>query len=214
VVYVDVRALTRESIGRWLASRLDGFKVHMELNPEQAAVFAASNPQVALVLHHLSLASTSIETIADSLRAVVVAAGQVPVAVFADSEDPEVVTVALDCGVRGYIPTNMRASAVIEAVRLVCAGETYAPVSSLLGQTKVEVVLDSGLAQAPTDGFSARQQQILDCLRRGMANKQIAFRLGLSEATVKVHVRNLMRKLQVTNRTQVVLRTLAAEHKA
>lgn len=187
--------------------------MHTEPSPEQAAAFAGSNPQVALVLHHLSLAGARIEVIADSLRAVVAAAGQVAVAVFADLEDPEVVTAALDCGIRGYIPTNMRASAVIEAVRLICAGETYAPVSSLLGRKKAEALLDGSLAQAPTEGFSARQQQILDCLRLGMANKQVAYRLGLSEATVKVHVRNIMRKLHVTNRTQVVLRTLAAEHK-
>ena len=57
------------------------------------------------------------------------------------------------------------------------------------------------------DGFTRRQSQILDCLRRGMANKLIAYELNMCESTVKVHVRNIMKKLKATNRTQVAYMT-------
>ena len=57
------------------------------------------------------------------------------------------------------------------------------------------------------EGFTQRQSQILDCLRRGMANKLIAYELGMCESTVKVHIRNIMKKLKATNRTQVAYLT-------
>jgi gluconolactonase len=57
------------------------------------------------------------------------------------------------------------------------------------------------------EGFTQRQAQILDCLRRGMANKLIAYELNMCESTVKVHIRNIMKKLNATNRTQVVYLT-------
>ena len=52
--------------------------------------------------------------------------------------------------------------------------------------------------------FTTRQLEILACLRRGLANKMIASQLGMCESTVKIHVRNIMRKLSATNRTQVL----------
>ena len=52
-----------------------------------------------------------------------------------------------------------------------------------------------------------RQAEILDCLRRGMANKLIAYELDMCESTVKVHIRHIMKKLNATNRTQVAYLT-------
>jgi DNA-binding NarL/FixJ family response regulator len=57
------------------------------------------------------------------------------------------------------------------------------------------------------EGFTQRQSQILECLRRGMANKLIAYELDMCESTVKVHIRNIMKKLNATNRTQVAYLT-------
>ncbi len=132
-----------------------------------------------------------------------------PLAVFADAEDTDVVTAALQSGVRGYIPTSLQAAVVVEAVRLICAGDVYAPVACLLSQVgKPPIAVGPRPLPEATGGFSPRQQQILECLREGMANKNIAHACGLSEATVKVHVRNIMKKLRATNRTQVVLMTM------
>ena len=57
------------------------------------------------------------------------------------------------------------------------------------------------------EGFTQRQAEILDCLRRGMANKLIAYELDMCESTVKVHIRHIMKKLNATNRTQVAYLT-------
>ena len=56
-------------------------------------------------------------------------------------------------------------------------------------------------------GFTQRQSQILDCLRRGMANKLIAYELNMRENTVKVHIRDIMKKWNATNRAQVLYLT-------
>ncbi len=57
------------------------------------------------------------------------------------------------------------------------------------------------------EDFTPRQLEILNCLRRGLANKMIAYELQMCESTVKIHVRNIMKKLRATNRTQVVSMT-------
>ena len=112
----------------------------------------------------------------------------------------------LRLGVRGYLPTSLKASVVVEAVRLICAGEVYAPLSVLLSGRPLNG--DSREAPREQSGrFPPRQVEILSCLRKGMANKQIAFELGVSEGTVKVHIRRIMQKLEVANRTQIVVRT-------
>ena len=89
-------------------------------------------------------------------------------------------------------------------MHLVCAGGTFAPANALLSSSGAR----DGAEGAPLiEGFTQRQAQILDCLRRGMANKLIAYELNMCESTVKVHIRNIMKKLKATNRTQVVYLT-------
>ena len=56
------------------------------------------------------------------------------------------------------------------------------------------------------EGFTQRQAQILDCLRRGMANKLIAYELNMCESTVKIHIRNILKKLKATNRTEAAFK--------
>ncbi|HSC05816.1 MAG TPA: response regulator transcription factor, partial [Steroidobacteraceae bacterium] len=87
---------------------------------------------------------------------------------------------------------------------MVCVGGTYAPADTLLTQSERA----QDLAREPLiQGFTQRQSQILDCLRQGMANKLIAYELNMCESTVKVHIRNIMKKLKATNRTQVAYLT-------
>ncbi len=97
-------------------------------------------------------------------------------------------------------------SVVVEAVRLICAGELFAPLSALLAGRELDGERHD-VQREDRGRFPPRQVQILRCLRKGMANKQIAYELGMSEGTVKVHIRRLMQKLEVANRTQIVVRT-------
>jgi DNA-binding NarL/FixJ family response regulator len=162
--------------------------------------------QVAIVLLNIGGASIHDATVAEEVAKLQQSLPEVPFAFVAENDAYEAIVAALRVGARGYLPTSLPSAVVAEAVRLMCAGGTYAPLRSLLPMARPEhATLD---APRQTD-YSARQLQILQCLRRGLANKQIAYELGMSEGTVKVHVRKLMRKAQAQNRTQLVMQTMA-----
>ncbi|GJD48010.1 hypothetical protein OPKNFCMD_0724 [Methylobacterium crusticola] len=123
------------------------------------------------------------------------------VVLLCDSEDPGEIIARLNEGARGYIPTNVSLKVAIEAMRLVRAGGVFVPASCLLQRHEDAASAD------PRSQFTPRQAAVLERLRKGKANKIIAFDLDMKESTVKVHVRNIMRRLGVTNRTEVVVRT-------
>jgi DNA-binding NarL/FixJ family response regulator len=129
-------------------------------------------------------------------------AADTPVVIMSDIDDVNYVVRALKGGARGYIPTNLPFNVAVEAVRLVEAGGTFVPVSSL------ELDRDAHEAASKTnDILTERQMMVVEALCQGMANKQIAYELGMSEHTVKVHLRHIMRKLKVRNRTEVAVLT-------
>src|SRR5690606_36814923 len=105
-----------------------------------------------------------------------------PVAVLSDHEDADNVREALSRGVQGYIPTSLPSRVAIGAVHLVCLGGTFAPPAALLSQSNRP---PSAAGKPVIEGFTQRQSQILDCLRRGMANKLIAYELDMCESTGK-----------------------------
>lgn len=130
------------------------------------------------------------------------AATNTPVVIVSDIDDVNYVVRALKGGARGYIPTSLSFNVAVEAVRLVEAGGTFVPVSSLaLDRSKQESTEKTG------DLLTERQMMVVEALCQGMANKQIAYELGMSEHTVKVHLRHIMRKLRARNRTEVAVLT-------
>jgi DNA-binding NarL/FixJ family response regulator len=91
---------------------------------------------------------------------------------------------------------------VVEATRVVWAGGEFVPASSLfMARTGAAA---STHAPPLSARFTQRQLDVLELMRRGMANKSIAHALTMSQSTVKVHVSNIMQKLKATNRTQAV----------
>lgn len=129
-------------------------------------------------------------------------ATDIPVVIVSDIDDVNYVVRALKGGARGYIPTSLSFNVAVEAVRLVEAGGTFVPVSSLaMDRNKQEATAKTG------DLLTERQMMVVEALCQGMANKQIAYELGMSEHTVKVHLRHIMRKLRARNRTEVAVLT-------
>lgn len=128
--------------------------------------------------------------------------GRAPTVVMSDFEELEQIVNVLDMGARGYIPTSLSWDVAIEAIRLIRAGGLYVPASTLLAsRIKNE---DPQRPKSPGCGvFTARQAAVVEALRRGKANKTIAHELNMRESTVKVHVRNIMKKLRAKNRTEV-----------
>jgi DNA-binding NarL/FixJ family response regulator len=141
------------------------------------------------------------EELARTVQRLSQAKKRIPTVILSDADDIGEVTSALNSGVKGYIPTNLPLDVAVEAMRLVRAGGVFVPAGCLRS--------DQGASQPMraknplTDLFTARQAAVVDALRKGKANKTIAYELNLQESTVKVHIRNIMKKLRARNRTEV-----------
>ena len=128
---------------------------------------------------------------------------------------------ALRCGVDTILPRGSSCEALIAALKLILDGVTVMPsnlLGTLLEPRHVPAVVAhtmmpedgyggsvSSLLPQRASGLSARELSVLHRLRDGLSNKEIARALGITEATVKVHVKAILRKAQVRNRTQVAM---------
>jgi DNA-binding NarL/FixJ family response regulator len=204
VIYLDSRAFTRDCVGGWLRSSLGGFNVCVFQDPDQMETTAVGRDGTQAVILNVGPERMSSATVTRLLARVSELFPEVPVAVLSDYDDSENIREAFNIGVQGYIPTSLASRVAIGAVRLVCVGGTFAPAATLLSQNGPA---PAAAGEPVIEGFTQRQSQILECLRRGMANKLIAYELDMCESTVKVHIRNIMKKLNATNRTQVAYLT-------
>ncbi len=127
----------------------------------------------------------------------------VPVVIISANEDPVVIQRALDHGAAGFIPKSSNIKIITSAINDILMGEIWAPVSTqsnLPGKNVSELALAERMAR-----LTPQQFKVLMMVSQGMLNKQIAYDMGISEATVKAHVTAIMNKLGVSNRTQAVL---------
>jgi DNA-binding NarL/FixJ family response regulator len=102
-------------------------------------------------------------------------------------------------GVRGYIPVTMNFEVVVEAVRVVLAGGTYIPMDCLHAPASDGQINKSSVA------LTSRELSVVRAIQLGKPNKIIAYHLGMTENTVKVHVRHIMSKLKAKNRTEIAI---------
>ncbi len=121
--------------------------------------------------------------------------------ILSEREEVSQATAALEQGASGFIPMTMSLKVVSEAIRLVQAGGMYVPASSLLAVNRPNEARGAD-AHAGLSGLTTRQLAVLEAVRRGKANKIIAYELNMCESTVKVHLRNIMKKLRARNRTE------------
>ena len=124
----------------------------------------------------------------------------VPVVILSGHVEREEVLAAVRAGAAGYIPKTISGMALTNALRLVLAGESYLPPSILLDNGSDEPKKKT----TPLSSLSVREREILGYLIEGQTNKEIARRLDLQEITIKIHLRNVYRKIGAVNRAQAV----------
>ncbi len=127
----------------------------------------------------------------------------VPVVIISATEDPLVIKRAMEHGAAGFIPKSSSLETIIGAIDQILMGELWAPVSvqsNLPGNNVSELALAERMAQ-----LTPQQFKVLMMMSQGLLNKQIAYELTVSEATIKAHVTAIMSKLNVSNRTQAVM---------
>lgn len=187
----------------------DGLALRLEqIAPEAVILQAASYSQVFKLLKEdngISMLVLEVEMQdmpwLDSLKEIRKIAPHTAIVVVSASEDNRTIRTILATGVKGYIPKRSDAKVFNNALKLVLDGGTYvppmlidnAPLNNLSGKS-------TGIKTLTT-----RQSQVLDLIAQGKSNKQIAYDMGVSESTVKLHINALLRSLHVTNRTQAVI---------
>ena len=134
---------------------------------------------------------------------------EVPVVVTSPTEGRAHVTAAIRNGARGYISLSATPSLLRHALPLIMSGEFYIPASALRAGSGHPLLPAEGPSRRTTpaagDSLTPRQQEITVMLADGKSNKEIARELEVLEGTVKLHVKGILRKLGVRNRTQAVL---------
>ncbi len=117
------------------------------------------------------------------------------IVVLSATEDSRIIKKAAERGITAYIPKSLNPKIMQGIMKVIFAGGTYIPVSAL----------SSAGSPKTAHALTRRQNEVLNLVAEGKSNKQIAYEIGVSEATVKLHINALLRALGVTNRTQAVI---------
>jgi DNA-binding NarL/FixJ family response regulator len=195
VLLCDDHSVVREGLARLLSSAEGIEVVGMAADgAEGVAAAVALRPDVIL----MDLAMPNVDGVT-ATRRISLEAPDARVVVLTSFSDNARIHDALDAGARGYLLKDAEASEVVRAIRAAARGE--APLDPRVARA----VLARGTTPAALSGMTAREREVLALLGTGMANKAIARRLGISEATVKAHLTRIFRQIGVTDRTQAAI---------
>jgi DNA-binding NarL/FixJ family response regulator len=200
VLIADDHPLFRDALKRAVAQALpDASLIEVA---DVAALHAAvdAHPELELLLLDLQMPGAS------GFSALVHIRHQhpgLPIVVVSAHEQAAVIRRALAHGASGYIPKSTPAEQIVDAVSKVLDGDLWVPneVRGAGGGLRP----DEADAAAQISGLTPQQFRVFSMIADGLLNKQIAYELGVSEATVKAHMTAIMRKLGVSNRTQAAL---------
>lgn len=157
------------------------------------------SPSLILLCSNIGLEKNRVKRDLDLLSQQAISAATV---VVSDVDDVDAIVEAIGSGARGYISSDTSVEIAVGVLKMVNSGGTYIPASSLLTAHK-QIVEPQVASDSIADRFTTRQIAVIEALRRGKSNKMIAYELNMCESTVKVHVRNIMKRLKAKNRTQV-----------
>lgn len=209
IAIIHQNALSRHCLAHCLAAPETNFTSvgYSSVEEWQQGGFEISGPIVLLCATGRKSTETAVR---QDLDLVVQSSPQARVIVVSDCEEPTEIVTALEGGAKGYISMCSELDVVLAAIRLVEAGGTFVPASGLLSSrshnSSTIAEMDTGSKRAASH-FTPKQLEVIDRLRQGEPNKIIAYKLNMGECTVKVHVRNIMRKIKARNRTEIAFLT-------
>ena len=193
-ILIEPNRLFREGLKHLLNGTR--FEMGAEFNTVELAVAA----EESVGTPELVISGQAVKDEAD-LRAIREAFPTARIVVLADDLSVDVLRVTMGGGADGFLIKTVSPEALIQSLQLIMLGEKVFPTnlaSMLLGMNAIS-------PQHSIRGLSPREQEILQALVTGASNKTIAIRLRITEATVKVHLKTLLRKIDVTNRTQAAI---------
>jgi DNA-binding NarL/FixJ family response regulator len=182
-----------------LAGIGDVTAIHEAGDFESAKALVLANEDIDMVLLDLSMPGASGLSGLIALRGIHPA---VPLVVVSAHDDPVTIRRALDLGASGFISKSASMEEIRAAVQAVLAGDIAAPAGIELGVERDPEISD---LIKRLQALTPQQTRVLGMLAEGLLNKQIAYELGVSEATIKAHVSAILQKLGVDSRTQAVI---------
>jgi DNA-binding NarL/FixJ family response regulator len=198
IAIVDDHPLFRDALKQTLAASFDDLRISEAGSLEGLSTLIEAG-DVDLVLLDLSMPGVQGFSGLIYLRSL---SPQIPVVIVSANESPAVIRRCLEFGASGFIPKSLGVSRIREGIAAIFRGEIWVPDG--VGLDGAEKSGSSALA-ARLASLTPQQVRVLMMLGEGLLNKQIAFHLGVSEATVKAHVSAILQKLRVESRTQAVI---------
>jgi DNA-binding NarL/FixJ family response regulator len=194
ILLADDHPLFREALTVAVSRAAPDFDVEGVESLAEAQASLRAEPDVALVLLDLRLTDAQGFQGLLALRAEF---SHAPIVVVSASEDAATISNAIAYGAVGFIPKSAGLATLGDALRAILEGDVWTPPGKALPPPEPGAIQLASLTTA--------QMRVLAELRRGRSNKQIAHDLGVTEATVKAHITQIMRKLNVVNRTQILI---------
>jgi DNA-binding NarL/FixJ family response regulator len=198
IVIVDDHPLFRDALKVTLQNRLAKASIEAAGSLDEAAVLLGAR-EVDLAL--LDLTMPGVQGLSGLLY-LRTQFPSLPVVVISATEDRAVARKCIAFGAAGYIPKSSSVATVNEAIDKVLAGEVFLP-PEFEGESEPDREAETLAAKLST--LTPQQVRVLMMLSQGLLNKQIAYELSVSEATVKAHVSAILTKLGVESRTQAVI---------
>jgi DNA-binding NarL/FixJ family response regulator len=199
------------------------------LTPDDAEKWIDGDANCSMIIYNIGGASVADHRHVKRIKALRTRAAEAPLVILSDNDSREEILSALGVGAQGFLYAGTNAQLALQALSFIFKGGSYFPAAAqpkrrsavhLNGEMESDCpppaecttldVGNGGVANAADAGsininLTERQKSVLERLGRGESNKAIARLLGIREGTVKVHVRQIMRKLGVANRTQVAI---------
>lgn len=199
ILIADDQTLFRSGLRRLLDAE-DGVGVVGEAVDGLDAVKLAASLKPDVVLMDIKM--PNLEGI-EATKRIVSENPEIKVLMLTTFEADNHVIQALKAGASGYVLKDSQPGAIVSSIQAVVAGERV--MASAVADRVLEMLTGTSTPKEFYDGLTGREVEILKMLATGLANKQIAYKLGISEKTVRNHVSNMYEKLDIYDRAQAVL---------
>lgn len=199
IIVADDHPLFRDALRQAIGTLEQAYGVEMAGEFDAVETLLETRPETELVLLDLNMPGNN--GLSGLLRLRSSYPG-IPVVIVSANEEASTVRRALDMGASGYIPKSSTAEQIRTAIGTVLAGDVWVP-----PHLDVSAAEDGDMSELiqRLQTLTPQQNRVLAMLGEGLLNKQIAYELGVSEATVKAHVSAVLLKLGVDSRTQAVI---------
>lgn len=200
ILIVDDHPLMRKGLAQLIALESDMLVIGESASGQEAVDFIVAGEQPDLVILDLNMSGMNgIQT----LKALRDAGCQARITMYTVSDNHEDLSRALRAGADGYLLKDMEPESLIDAIREILDGQVT--VSPQLSSAMARALRDNAAPSLDISSLTEREQQILQLIAEGQSNKRIARSLDIAEATVKVHVKHLLKKLNMHSRVEAAI---------